>query len=89
MSYLTVPNALNDKKQVKGGLHALCMFVNHASEEVDKDPQLQQVYALINRASNILLKDFHMPEKALHKLGWRKEGMQRATTKGGKSGEGS
>ena len=59
MSYLTVPNALNDKKQVKGGMHALCMFVNHASEEVDKDPQLTQVYALINRASSILLKDFH------------------------------
>jgi hypothetical protein len=59
VSYLTVPDALRDKKKLIGGLRALCMYINHESKEVDRDPQVSVIIFLDKKICQILTKRFY------------------------------
>ena len=70
VAHLTMVGALGRKKTVKRGLKALCEDVRHPSEEVDKDPQLEYVYNLIQKCALVLHEKFGFQEQDLRNLGW-------------------
>ena len=70
VAHLTVPGALKKKAMLRGGLRALCRFIKHPSEEVDKDPQIKQVHDTITRVAGILYQKFNYTAVDLEKLGW-------------------
>ena len=70
VAHLTVPGALQNRALLRGGLRALCKFIKHPSEEVDKDPQIKQVHDMITQVAGRLYQKFNYTSEALEKLGW-------------------